>query len=244
MAEEKKNVERAQKLKNATTTTNEVDGVVGLMEKIANFFTRHGLKGTFTTFLMLILTSMVGYFVLNPGVIFDKYQEIMFERHNEAVQKRMDNDPKIRENLLNMRDELDADRAFILEAHNGGSNLSTLPFLFVDMTYESVSPGIPTLQEEYNNMRLQKYAFCEYAYTNVYWSGNVEELKEMDEHLYYRIKGDGVDYFAVLVLYGEKTVIGAIGIEYIKEPEANEKKIHQTMLKYGSRLTVLLNNGK
>ena len=129
MANEEKITEQAK------MSPEQVDKVITLMERVRGFIGKYGLKGTFTTLLTVFIAACVGYYVFNPGVILEQAQQIQIERHNEAVKARLNADPKIRSYLLEMKDELDADRAYILETHNGGTNLANLPFLYVDLTY-------------------------------------------------------------------------------------------------------------
>ena len=54
----------------------QVDKVIGLMERVKAFIDKHGLKGTFTTLLTVFIAACVGYCVFNPGVVFEKVKEI------------------------------------------------------------------------------------------------------------------------------------------------------------------------
>ena len=117
------------------TTTSELSGLVGLMERIKRFINREGLKGTFTSLLTLFIAGTIGFFIFNPGVFFEKFQEYSMEKHEEGIKQRLEADPQIRGLLALFRTDVNADRAYILEAHNGGSNLSNLPFLYADLTY-------------------------------------------------------------------------------------------------------------
>ena len=129
MAEDKKLTEDMK------TSVNEANGLLGLMERIKRFINKEGLKGTFTSLLTLFVAVVIGYFIFNPGKFFEQFEKFNNEKHEEAIMARMEADPQIREYLTYMKDELGADRTYVLEAHNGGSNLSNLPFLYTDLTY-------------------------------------------------------------------------------------------------------------
>ena len=79
-------------------------------------------------------------------------------------------------------------------------------------------------------------------YTNNYWYGATEELQDLDPTFYYRIKGDGVNYIGVLVIYGQYSLIGAVGVEYTDSDPMDKNTVRQVMHKYASKFAILLNN--
>ena len=222
--------------------SNNSGNVIGWLERILKLQKDYGVGKILSSIMLLFITIIVGLFAFNPKLIVSEIQRIQASQHQIAVEKRIKSDPQIREALLELRVALNADRVFIVEAHNGGSNLTSLPFLYVDMTYESVRSGMPFLEDEYKNVRLQRYGFCTFLYNSNYWSGDIEQLQEVDPVFYYRIKGDGVNHFTIMALYGESTVIGALGIEYCESEPLDNESISRAVQKYGNKFAILLNN--
>lgn len=222
--------------------SNNSGNVIGWLERLLKLKKDYGLGNILTAVMLLFITIVMGVVAFKPEVIVEQVQKMQVEQHQRAVDKRIKADPEIREAINDLRVELGADRVFIVEAHNGGSNLTNLPFLYVDMTYESTRTGVMQVEDEYKNVRLQRYNFCTYMYNNNYFYGSVEDVMELDPIFSYRIQGDGVKYIGVVVLYGQYTLIGALGIEYtISEPlDANTIRI--AIYKYASKLSILLNN--
>ena len=76
--------------------------------------------------------------------------------------------------------------------------------------------------------------------------GPHQKLSEnVDKELYYRLQKEDVTYLAILVLYGEYNIIGAIGITYNtingNEPIVlDDPTIRREMYKYGSQITSAL----
>ena len=63
-------------------------------------------------------------------------EEAAKRHHAELVTKRFEVSPLISNELRRLLIALDADRAAILEMHNGTNNASGLPFIYGDMAYE------------------------------------------------------------------------------------------------------------
>lgn len=222
--------------------SNNSGNVIGWLERLLKLKKDYGLGNILTAVMLLFITIIMGVVAFKPSVIVEEVQRIQSEQHQKAVDNRIKADPQIREAISELRIELGADRVFIVEAHNGGSNLTNLPFLYVDMTYEAIRPGELNLEDEYKNVRLQRYSFCTYLYNNNYFYGSVKDLEVLDPVFSYRIQGDGVNYIGVLVIYGQYTVIGAVGVEYSTSEPMDANTVRIAMHKYASRLAILLNN--
>lgn len=240
--EENKEIKTEQK---ATMSVEKVDGVITLMERVKGFIDKHGLKGTFTTLLTLFVAATVGYFVLNPGAMVERVQQIQSEQHNEAVKARLQADPKIRSYLVDMRLELHADRVYILETHNGGTNLTNLPFLYVDLTYAEPKTHFTWLEMEYTNLRLSRYPWAAFVYNHGYWFGDVSEIEDGDPELYQRLLKEGVSCMGMMMLYGEDSMpSGTLGVVYETDGEdrPSNTEIMRIMQKYSNILSALLEN--
>lgn len=238
MAKEEKVTEQAK------MSPEQVDKVITLMERVKGFIDKHGLKGTFTTLLTVFIAACVGYCVFNPGVVFEKVQEIQIEKHNEAVKARLNADPKIRSYLMEMRAELGADRTYILETHNGGTNLTNLPFLYVDLTYAEPRSNLSWLEMEYTNLRLSRYPWAAYVYNHGFWFGPVSDVQEVDDELYQRLTKEGVAYMGMVMMYGEDSMpSGTLGVVYEHDGDRpNNTEVLRIMQKYSNIIANLLEN--
>ena len=157
--------------------------------------------------MILFIFIFVGQLVFNPESVVKKFEEINNKRHTEAVIKRLENEPEIRTNLIKLRNELNADRVYILETHNGGTNLAGLPFLYVDLTYAEPKSSLTWLESEYKNVRLSRYPWATELYQNGYYSEPNEYLKDLDPELYFRLKDSLIlkSFFQVyLIIYIKK----------------------------------------
>lgn len=238
MANEEKITEQAK------MSPEQVDKVITLMERVRGFIGKYGLKGTFTTLLTIFIAACVGYCVFNPGVVFERIQQIQTERHNEAIRARLNADPKIRSYLLEMKDELDADRTYILETHNGGTNLTNLPFLYVDLTYAEPRSNLSWLEMEYNNLRLSRCPWANYVYNHGFWFGPISDIEEIDSELNQRLSKEGVSYMGMVMMYGEDLMpSGTLGVVYEDDGDRpNDAEVLKIMQKYSNIISNLLEN--
>ena len=224
--------------------TQRVESVFNIMEKISDFINKHGLKGTFTTLLIFFIAAFVGYVAFNPEKVFDKFEEIRTEKHNSAVKARLDADPKIRDLLLDLRNETKSDRVYILETHNGGTNLTNLPFLYVDLTYVEPKTTFSWLEMEYNNLRLSRYPWAAYVYNNNFWFGPISDVEKEDAELYYRLQKEEVGHMGMIMMYGKDAMpSGTLGVVYNSDTEPlSIVEISRVMQKYATIISGLLSN--
>lgn len=226
--------------------SNNAGNVLGWLEKLSGLIQKSGLHNLFLTIMMLFLVIIVGYCAFNPGSMIKKIEEVQSKQHTEAVMKRLKSEPRIRENLVNLKMETGADRVFILETHNGGSNLAGLPFLYVDLTYAEPQRLLTWMESEYRNVRLSRYPWATKMYQDTFWYGPIDDIMAIDPELYYRLQKEDVKYMGMMIMYGVYNPSGAIGIVYTSETKDENIPsvfdIERIMLKYDGIFSVLFNN--
>ena len=220
-----------------------VNATLSWVERLFVFIKKAGLQNIFITLMMVFLVSVVGQLVFNPEGLVKRYERIVNEHHTESVIKRLNNEPAIRQNLTALRAELNADRVYILETHNGGTNLAGLPFLYVDLTYAEPKSAYEWMESEYKNVRLSRYPWATELYQNNFYAEPVEYLETLDPELYYRLKNEDVVYMAAIMMYGTYNPSGVIGVVYTSNDKIPSKKeIERTLMKYCSTFSNLFNN--
>lgn len=221
----------------------QVNATLTWVEKLFGFIKKAGIQNILITVMMVFLVSVVGQLVFNPEGLVKRFERIVSEQHTESVIKRLNNEPSIRQNLIALKAELNADRAYILETHNGGTNLAGLPFLYVDLTYAEPKSAYQWLESEYRNVRLSRYPWATELYQNNFYAEPVEYLETLDPELYYRLKNEDVVYMAAIMMYGTYNPSGVIGVVYTSNDKIPSKKeIERTLMKYCSTFSNLFNN--
>lgn len=136
------------------------------------------------------------------------------EKHNEMVKYRISVDPYISNTLKDLLINTEASRACIFEMHNGTNNLSGIPFLYADMTYEEVENGMDYVSDEFSDFNLTKYPFFAAHYDDGYWFGNVDDIEKVDRKLAYRLRSSDSNKIAVMVIHGGDTTIGFMVVAF------------------------------
>ena len=137
---------------------------------------------------------------------------------------------------------LGATRAAVCEMHNGTNNLAGIPFLYLDMTYEEISPKVDYVIDNFKNFNLAKYPFITSHIKDMYWSGSIDELKKEDPYLASRIKLNDTEYGAYIVLRGyDSTMIGLLVVTFNSDTFLpDEDSLLNSMMSSGQILSTLL----
>lgn len=170
-------------------------------------------------------------------------REKELQRHKYLVEKRIENSPKIRFELKDLLIRLGATRAAVCEMHNGTNNLAGIPFLYLDMTYEEISPKVDYVIDNFKNFNLAKYPFVASHIKDMYWSGSIDDLKKEDPYLASRIKLNDTEYGACIVLRGSDTaMIGLLVVtfNYNDSDLPDDDSLLNAMMSSGQILATLL----
>ena len=147
-----------------------------------------------------------------------KHSEEAAKRHHaELVAKRFEVSPLISNELRRLLIALDADRAAILEMHNGTNNASGLPFIYGDMAYEEISPNIGYASDEFKNFNLSKLPFVSLHYREKTWIGSVDEVAKDDPYFAAKLRVVEVSFGAFVILEGINGPIGFLTLFFKDE---------------------------
>lgn len=116
------------------------------------------MEATLLQLLLQIFTSF-GFqgllFVIMAFVII-KHSDKLFNSGKKLLEKRKyraDNSLRINNILQAISEELNADKIAVFEFHNGGSNLTGLPFLHFSLTQLRGKLGIPEFNKDFENQQ-------------------------------------------------------------------------------------------
>ena len=124
--------------------------------------------------------------------------------------------PKIQKNLDAILYTLNADRAYLIEFHNGKKNTTGLPFRYMDVSYEVTNQESKATKigMHYQNIPTTLYKFPYYLQEHKYYIGSVADFGEIDNDLAKQMSANFSKYFAVIALNSDGTPVGYFGISW------------------------------
>lgn len=230
------------KIQNSSPSRKQVerdaDRPINWLERVIQLVDKFGFFKIIAT-LIILLCTYIGWNVasaLNYEKIAEKIIAEKTQNHLAGSELRRTNNPKVMLSLTKMLNELNGDRASVLEMHNGKENPTSLPFIYCDMTYEETKGNIPYIAEEYENLNMSKFTFPNYLWGNRYFVGTTQELYKIDKKLAMRLEANDVKYFGIMIIKND-IEIGFLMISYNEIPTQFEAHdIHVKLSDYAQEI--------
>ena len=146
------------------------------------------------------------------------------KHHNDLVERRFEIGPRIANELKDLLIRLNADRAAIMEFHNGTYNASGLPFVYGDMVYEEVSPNVPYASDEFKNFNLSKLPFVALHYKEKTWIGSVDDVEKDDPYFAAKLRVVKVNWGIFVILEGINGPLGFLTLFFKNDENHPDKK--------------------
>lgn len=171
------------------------------------------------------------------------------EEHLKNLEMRRKLQPQIEAILNSLLQDSKADRAFIIELHNGSNNLNGVPFLHGSVTYDASVDGLDLIDEEYQNLSLSRFEMTTYLHNNFDFIGTIDEFRKIDRKLAAKLASNDVKYIAMTTLHNGKNEWGWFGLLFNRDTDIPaEKDLLNHMLITSQAITkemdVLRNNDK
>lgn len=217
------------------------------LEKTIKLMDKYGLWKIFQATLVLAGFLYITYNVQNlPDIVsvaFNNETEIRQKSHDAAVEVRRAIKPNVDMLLKDALSTMNADRAFVIEMHNGTNNVAGLPFIYGEMTYEEVRPHIAHIDEDYTSVNLSRFNFPIYIENNHIWRGSIEELGKIDSKLASRLASNDVTFLAIIGLHGVNNELGYFGFTFCNgKAVPTEQEIEICLTSTAQKLSILLDS--
>lgn len=233
-------------------TNGKYGGVIGfffdLIENVTRMVDKYGLykmiKALF--FIAMIYQCFMFRSQEYKQSIAEASQTVQTDVHSFGSEVRSNVSAKVNTKLVKMTHAMASDRAFILEMHNGKENPTNLPFNYCDMTYEEINEELchTYINDDFDNINMGKYVFPEYLYRNGYFIGTIDELKEIDKKLVYRLCDDNVKFLAMILVKSD-IEIGFLGVTFSEIPEnVSREEMYGKLAMYAQEIAYLLDFDK
>lgn len=201
---------------------------LGWLERLLELRGRYGFFGILQGLLLLFITGLLVLLLFNPGIVMGIYTRYVETEHSVAIERRFKADADLHVILREMLVRFDADRAYIVELHNGSKNLgSGLPFVKGDMRIEEVRDNVLHVDTEYKEFSLSMFSFISYLFTNGVYIGAVSDMQAVDSRLYYKFMSNDVRGVACIALYYGRMPLGILGLSWCgREMPSFDDKVH------------------
>lgn len=236
----------SEKIDTVIKTTN---ATIGWIETIHKFIVKHGIKKLFMDLMVVGVVIMGALAYFQPGILVERTEKYKDAKHEQRKEQRLDNTPKVQEELDKFRQQYNISWAAVWELHNNTNNLDGLPFLFASLTYESMNPALTPIAEQFDNVRLSLYPLSTYLGKNEIWCGDVDSLQVIDNSAYHRAKALKIKYlgFKTLEVNGDvKFLLSVAFVEGCDVPDFEQlrQSCVYTSYKISSLLTIDESNKK
>lgn len=216
-----KSIQDAPQQNDTKDMLTRVGSVLDTVNRVKKFSWRDLIDGVFK--IMFVIVGVLFISLGTWGVthvddiikyFIDKSTTIQTEQHDQRFFHRMEVTAAINAQLKNMYNECtELDRIYIIEFHNGSSNLSDLPFCHGTMTYEfcNPNPSVIPMKDNWGNISLGN--FFNTVCHDTLWMGSVDDVSEIDEKFYFKLKTNNIEYLEMVALYSPSgKPIGVMGI--------------------------------
>lgn len=224
---------------------DKINNGIGWLQKILNLQNKYGFFSIIKGLFLIFLAGYVIFFALNPKYLLERMTRIQTEQHEHLVQSRLSADSDIRLILSKTMSKTNADRAWLIEFHNGNKNLTTgLPFLFGSMRIEETRDSILNVDEDYADFSLSKYKLISNVIEEGYFYGNIEKVRNIDKRLYYKFQSNDIHEVALLTLYDREKPIGIIGLSFCNNKTMEQQLVGRYIRSSGIKIATLLSQIK
>lgn len=218
-----------------------MENKIDILERLLSIADKYKLITIFKSLFILLLVCATFAFIANPTYIFEKYNEWQDKQHDKELELRINNNEKLHILIEKLLYKTNADRIMLLELHNGGKNISNLPFAKISCVYESLNDSILPISQDYQQQNLSLFPFSNYMFNHKYYFGDTEDLLEIDRGLYYKFKSHNINHFACYVLYGVDKPIAFLFLSYEKLKDNHDcRKIKDYVIEDSLNMRLLL----
>ena len=218
-----------------------IDKGMGWLQKMLNLQNKYGFFSIIKGLFLLFLAGYVVFFALNPKYLLERVTTIQTEQHDNLVRSRLAADSDIRLILSKTMHNTNADRAWLIEFHNGNKNLTTgLPFLFGSMRIEETQDSIPNVDEDYADFSLSKYKLIAKVLDEGFFYGNIKDVQSIDKRLYYKFQSNDINEIALLTIYNEDKPAGIVGLSFCNNKQMDKQLVGKRIRSAGIQIATLL----
>lgn len=230
-------------------SSGRIPGVISALGKFLKGLKDYNVFELLKVLFALACVTFMVMLVMKPELIFEQVDKVIErvsqareDRHADGTAFRLRADGNMRGELTGLLQSTGADRAFVMEFHNGSSNLSSgLPFLYLDLTIEVGAEGEPPLREgEFKDLRTAQYPLISLLLRQGYFYGTIDEVRELDYRLSYHLAAHDVSQVAVMTLWNGQSATGFLCLTWHGDHRMDPEKTGHAIRASGTKIAVEL----
>lgn len=161
---------------------------------------------------------------------------------NNARKIRKDGILKVNNILTELMQKTWADRVALFEYHNGGYNLTGMPFLHFSLAIQRNNLGVDTLSKDFDNVLVSSVPefIREVESHDIYHVKNIDDLQPTFPRLHKELTEDSMTEALFCTIEGIDDEVGFLMLAFKKSPGAREKKIRKELFKKVQKISTLL----
>lgn len=201
-------------MKNQEEKINILTSIFSIFQKSVEWSKKYSFIDMAKGLFALIVSVAILFAFLNPSYIFEKYNKWAAKQHTAQLNARMTNNIKINAILEKTLYRLNADRILLLECHNNLVGSGGFPFARCTATFEADKEGIIPISNQYQDINLSLLKFSSYLFKNNFFCGDIDDIREIDNMLYFKMGANSTKHFAACVINGVETPLAFLFISY------------------------------
>ena len=231
---------------------NIINFLISLLDPIAKLFHKYGVLKALGYIAIILFFGIVlysGWTMINLDKRIDNgIKNVLTEQadekdkaHEEGISKRFATMEEINGMLREAMMFSGADRACILEMHNGTNNTAGLPFIYCEMTYEQVREGVVPVDDNYARLNLTRFTFPYYLMQNGCYYGDVKHGAIIDAKICAKMALEGTAYIVIYQIGDGQNALGYFALTWnegtpVNVTDATIAKLETMSYKFGKML--------
>lgn len=205
------------------------------------FIDVYGISSTIIVVLAVILIKMTFKFIDVAGSRIKNGQPI-FTGTTSPRQIRKDSVFKINRILTELMQKTHADHAALFEYHNGGYNLTGMPFLHFSLSIQRNNLGVEELSKDFDNVLVSSVPdFIKNVDCNdIYYVNDIDTLQSIFPRMYRELKQDEMKEVFFACIEGLDDEVGFLMLSFKEHTGQRKKKVQKELFKKIQKISTLL----
>lgn len=205
------------------------------------FIDVYGISTSIIVVLAVMLIKIVLKFIDVAGARIQAGQSI-FGGNTTPRQIRKDSVFKINRVITELMQKTHADHAALFEYHNGGYNLTGMPFLHFSLSIQRNSIGVEELSKDFDNVLVSSVPdfIREIDSNDIYYINDIKILEPIFPRLYRELQEDEMKEVLFCNIQGLDDEVGFILLSFKEPIGSRRKKINKELFKKVQKISTLL----